>query len=150
MKRIFFVIFLLCLIPLEIFAMELGSSRAPTVKNDGSIDINLVSPLRKDVDGVTSFPGKTTNQTTTQVSCGTTSASLVVSNTQRLAVNLSLLTAGTVYICRSATCTTATAYFAFATAGGTPYLDERWNGDISCITSSGSATVAVSEMVLPP
>lgn len=150
MKKIFFLILVFTLIPLNLYAMELGGIRAPTVKNDGSIDINIVTPLKKDVDSVTSFPGKTTNQTTTQVSCGTTSASLVVSNTQRMAVNLSLLTAGTVYICRSATCTTATAYFAFATAGGAPYLDERWNGDISCITSSGSATVAVSEMVLPP
>lgn len=80
-----------------------------------------------------------------QVTCGTTSATLLASNASRFSADLTMIGSGTVYVCRSATCTTGTAAFIFTTQGQS-YRETTYSGVFSCITATGSIAMAGSEI----
>lgn len=80
-----------------------------------------------------------------QVSCTTSSATLLASNAGRFSADITMIGSGTVYVCRAATCTTGTAAFIFSTQGQS-YRETTYSGVFSCITASGSIAVAGSEV----
>lgn len=80
-----------------------------------------------------------------QVTCGTSSATLLASNAGRFSADLTMIGSGTVYVCRSATCTTGTAAFIFTTQGQS-YRETTYSGVFSCITATGSIAMAGSEI----
>ena len=112
---------------------------------NGNLRVNIAR-LDFTLDSVRVFSGLGATATASpQVSCTTTSATLISSNTSRLGADISMIGSGTVYICRTATCTTGTATFIF-TAQGQSYREEHYSGVYSCITASGSVAMAGSEI----
>jgi hypothetical protein len=82
-----------------------------------------------------------------QISCSNVSATLVASSAGRHKVDFQSWTpANDVFICYAATCTTALANIKLGTSISLlAYTEDRYTGAVSCITSSSTTTVAVTD-----
>jgi hypothetical protein len=115
------------------------------VDPSGSLYVNQ-GALTHTTDSVAIYHQKVSSNTTessTANNCSNVSASLISTNANRvelITLNQSVTTA---YICFAATCTTTTGMRLQENMGIT---DEHYTGVVSCITSSGSATIAVKEL----
>lgn len=139
MKKLILIL-ILSLFYLPVHAQTIGGGNEP-------VAVNLNNALSSSIDTITAYQQKTSTATTSQVSCGTTSATLKAANTTRISIDYQNFTPTTsVYVCENATCTTAGAGKLLGdTSKLYGYTESNYTGALSCITASGTATVGVTE-----
>lgn len=85
----------------------------------------------------------TTTESSTANNCTGTTASLISSNANRIELIVLNQAAIDAYVCFAATCTTTTGMKLTENMGIT---NEHYTGAVSCITASGTTTIAVKEL----
>lgn len=78
-----------------------------------------------------------------QTSCTTSSASVMTANSNRVVARLLNQSAVDVYVCYAATCSTGVGV---RLQENMSLSEDRYTGAISCITASGTATLARKEI----
>jgi len=81
-------------------------------------------------------------ETESQVLCSAVSSVLVAANADRIKLIFKNISATSVYICYATACTAAAGMLFTQDEG---YTEENYTGEVSCITASGTATVAIKD-----
>ena len=124
-------------------AIEDGTTNGKWLRTDGSgylkVNINSYPALDAASDDITIYNQKASSGDDFQVSCTSTSGTFRVANSGRIAIQWMNQSSIDVYICYEATCTTAIGMRYKEDMG---FVDKNYAGAITCITASGTATVA--------
>ena len=105
----------------------------------GNAKVTLGTALDAASDDITIYNQKASSGDDFQVSCTSTSGTFRVANSGRIAIQWMNQSSIDVYICYEATCTTAIGMRYKEDMG---FVDKNYAGAITCITASGTATVA--------